>query len=67
MLYQLKWNGIAMTYYYAQYDTKKINAEELANICKEIRCNMICIKVLTTIRDITLQDKIKPMDMISPI
>ncbi|AAG02749.1 hypothetical protein AMV043 [Betaentomopoxvirus amoorei] len=67
MVYLLEYQGIFMTHYYYLYDTGKINAKQLAEICKKTKSTMIILKVITTIRNSTIQNKIKPMDMISPV
>ncbi|CCU55364.1 unknown similar to AMEV043 [Adoxophyes honmai entomopoxvirus 'L'] len=67
MVYLLEYQGVFLTYYYYLYDTGKINAMELSKIIDDIKFDIISIKIITPIRNITIQNKIKPMDMISPV
>ncbi|CCU55648.1 unknown similar to AMEV043 [Choristoneura rosaceana entomopoxvirus 'L'] len=67
MVYLIECKGVFLTHYYYLYDTGKINDKQLADIAEKAQSTMITLKVITTIRNLTIQNKIKPMDMISPV
>lgn len=67
MILNLEYQGIYLSYYYYQIFKKRINVKELTEITDQIKCDMISIILTTTIPSYTIQNKIKPIEYLSPI